>query len=222
MSYSVYKHTCPNGKIYVGITSKSPARRWESGCGYKDNEYFYRAIQKYGWANISHEILFGGLTKEEAEQKEIELIAQYKSNQREYGYNHSTGGEKGALGCKHSCEMNDRKRNRMCGENNPMYGKARTEREKEKMSVNRKGKNCGEEHYLHGKRIARDTKQKISEARKGKICGVKNHKSKPVVNIETGALYESARIAAISEGVNYSTMKKMLHVANKKYQYVIA
>lgn len=222
MSYSVYKHTCPNGKVYIGITCKQAFRRWENGYGYRHNEYFFRAIEKYGWENIRHEIIFDGLTKEQAEQKEIELISIYKSNQREYGYNHSTGGEKGALGCKHSDEMNDKKRNRMMGESNPMYGKARTEQEKEKMSENRKGRYSGEAHYFYGHRHSDEMKKIISENRKGKLCGAKNHKSKPVINIETGARYESARIAAIREGVNYSTMKQMLHAANKKYQYVIA
>ena len=64
--YTVYKHTCPNGKVYIGITKQKPERRWGiNGRGYKENEYFYRAIQKYGWQNIKHEIIAEGLTEEE-------------------------------------------------------------------------------------------------------------------------------------------------------------
>ena len=93
MSYSVYKHTCPNGKIYVGITLMIPTLRWRNGKhGYRHNIYFQNAILKYGWDNIKHEILYSGLTKEEACQKEIELIARYKSNDRRYGYNIDNGG----------------------------------------------------------------------------------------------------------------------------------
>lgn len=44
------------------------------------------------------------LQKEEACQKEIELIALYKSNQREFGYNKSSGGESHE-GCKASKEL---------------------------------------------------------------------------------------------------------------------
>lgn len=91
-NYYVYKHTSPNGKVYIGITGIKPERRWQNGYGYKRQKYFYHAIEKYGWDNFRHEILFGGLTKEEAEQKEIELIASYKSNKREYGYNVANGG----------------------------------------------------------------------------------------------------------------------------------
>ena len=91
MEYTVYKHTAPNGKVYIGITSVEPKRRWQSGWGYR-TQLFYRAIQKYGWENIEHEVLYSGLSKEEAEQKEIELITAYKSNQKEYGYNVDNGG----------------------------------------------------------------------------------------------------------------------------------
>lgn len=90
--YIVYKHTCPNGKVYIGITSQLPRVRWKYGGGYKHSAHFYAAIQKYGWNNIKHEILFENLTKEEAEQKEIALIALYKSTDREYGYNIAEGG----------------------------------------------------------------------------------------------------------------------------------
>lgn len=68
--YTVYRHVCPNNKIYVGITKLSVKARWgKNGALYK-RQYFYRAIQKYGWDNIKHEIMFENLTKEEAEAKE--------------------------------------------------------------------------------------------------------------------------------------------------------
>ena len=92
--YKVYMHIAPNGKKYIGITrQENPKKRWGSnGCGYMDNAYFWKAIQKYGWNNFQHEILFENLTKEEAEQKEIDLIAKYQSNKAEFGYNISSGG----------------------------------------------------------------------------------------------------------------------------------
>ena len=91
--FTVYMHTSPNGKRYIGITCQRPVRRWGgNGYGYIDNTYFWRAIQKYGWDNFQHEILFEGLTKEEAEQKEIELIAFYDSTNPSKGYNITTGG----------------------------------------------------------------------------------------------------------------------------------
>ena len=90
--YCVYKHTAPNGKVYIGLTSLNPIVRWNNGKGYKHNAHFHSAILKYGWDNIKHEILYSGLTKEEACQKEIELITWYKSNNPEFGYNIDNGG----------------------------------------------------------------------------------------------------------------------------------
>lgn len=99
-NYVVYKHTSPSNKVYIGITSRNPEKRWgKNGNKYLRHKHFYNAIQKYGWDNFKHEILFENLTKEEACQKEIELIAFYKSNDRSFGYNQSTGGESGHAGC---------------------------------------------------------------------------------------------------------------------------
>ena len=92
-TYVVYMHTTPSGRRYVGMTCKDPKNRWEKGNGYRNQKYFYLAIQKYGWDNIQHDILFSALTKEEAEQKERELIAFYNSADRRYGYNIDLGGK---------------------------------------------------------------------------------------------------------------------------------
>lgn len=92
--YTVYKHTCPNGKVYIGITKQKPERRWGgNGIGYKENEYFYRAIEKYGWDNIKHEIIAEGLTEDEADAMEIELISKYRATDRNCGYNRHFGGK---------------------------------------------------------------------------------------------------------------------------------
>ena len=81
-TWVVYVHIFPNGKKYFGITCKIPDKRWENGHGYTKNgqPVMYHAIKKYGWENIKHEILFTNLTKKEAELKEKELIALYKTN----------------------------------------------------------------------------------------------------------------------------------------------
>lgn len=94
MNYKVYKHTnLINNKVYIGITQQELNRRWQNGYGYKEQKYFYNAIKKNGWNNFEHELLFDGLTEEQAKEKEIELIKYYKSNNRKYGYNLSQGGE---------------------------------------------------------------------------------------------------------------------------------
>nr|DAG19840.1 MAG TPA: intron associated endonuclease [Caudoviricetes sp.] len=92
-NYTVYKHTTPSGKVYIGITERKPEKRWNNGNGYKNNKHFYSAILKYDWKNIKHEIVENGLTKQQACDKEIELIAKYDATNPCKGYNHSTGGE---------------------------------------------------------------------------------------------------------------------------------
>lgn len=92
-NYYVYMHISPNDKKYIGITKQIPQRRWrKNGQGYKGNTYFSKAIKKYGWDNFKHEILYYGLTQKEAEQKEMELIAKYKTSNCKYGYNLDNGG----------------------------------------------------------------------------------------------------------------------------------
>ena len=91
--YVVYMHTAPDGRVYIGITSqKNPKKRWDRGRGYKSNFHFFRFINKYGWDCIASDILYEGLSKEEAEQKEIELIAFYDSTNPQKGFNIEKGG----------------------------------------------------------------------------------------------------------------------------------
>lgn len=48
---------------------------------------FYRAIEKYGWDNITHEIIANNLTKEEAMKFETLLILKLNSHKSKFGYN---------------------------------------------------------------------------------------------------------------------------------------
>lgn len=91
--YKVYKHTVPDGRVYIGVTcQKNPKRRFDRGRGYKDNIHFFRFILKNGWDCIVSEILYDNLSKEEAETKEIELIAFYDSTNPKRGFNIEKGG----------------------------------------------------------------------------------------------------------------------------------
>lgn len=187
-AYSVYKHTSPSGKVYIGITSKVPERRWQNGTGYHHNPYFSSAIQKYGWENIDHEIIAKELSFDMACKMEIDLIAQYRSNDPDYGYNLTSGGE-GRLGYAHSEETK-----RRISEANT--GKKRTDEEKHKMSLSRKGRkmppftdehrqriseSCiGRPSSRKGTHLTDETKYKLSEANKGKCIGAKSPVAKKV------------------------------------------
>ena len=180
--YTVYKHTAPGGKVYIGITGRSTAQRWRNdGSGYKQNKHFYRAIQLYGWENIKHEVIKEGLTRAEAAALEVELIAKYDSTNPEKGYNSSTGGDLSAVGVKQSAEANQRR-------SEANKGRVKSAETCKRISEAKKGiprpdmqrplseetrrkiseANRGKPSQLRGRQLPEETRQKISEANRGR------------------------------------------------------
>ena len=164
MSFFVYIHTCPNGKKYVGVTTQSnPKHRWGKGGGYYNNKHFYKAICKYGWDNIEHEVFE---TDSESLMKfwEIVLNHYYNSSNLKYGYNKSTGGES-AKGIKHSEETKKK-----IGEGR--RGHRHSEETKKRMSESAIKRGQSVEYREHmrivntGKKHSEEAKKKMSEAKK--------------------------------------------------------
>lgn len=190
-TYSVYMHISPSGKRYVGITKQVVKKRWKQG--YKHNPYFTNAINKYGWDNFEHIVIASGLSKEDACNMEISLISKYKSDQHDFGYNESSGGENSGTGVKHI--VSDETRRKMSeahlGQTSGMKGKHHTEESKEKnrqahlgkitsdetkqkLSMSNRGRTLSEEarhkvsEGLRGRKLSEEHKQKLSAAKKGK------------------------------------------------------
>lgn len=92
-NYKLYVHISPSNKRYYGITGTDIKRRWDCGRGYKGCTHFHNAINKYGWENFKHEIIFNNLTKEEACLLEQIYITLYDTTNSKYGYNSTYGGE---------------------------------------------------------------------------------------------------------------------------------
>ena len=64
-NYSVYQHVTPDGMYYFGQT-QNVEKRWEAnGCHYKGTA-LQPYIEKYGWDNIQHIVLFRDQTKDNA------------------------------------------------------------------------------------------------------------------------------------------------------------
>lgn len=88
----VYKITNKiNGKLYIGITNNYKKRWANHKCCNDPNMVIAKAIKKYNIENFIFEILYQGLSIEEAEDKEIELIAKLNTLVPN-GYNVSKGG----------------------------------------------------------------------------------------------------------------------------------
>ena len=82
-----------NGKIYIGQTNNIQKRWANHKCSIDPNMVIARALHKYGVDNFRFEILLRGLTPEEADKKEVELIKE-KNSLVPNGYNVATGGNR--------------------------------------------------------------------------------------------------------------------------------
>ena len=151
MSWTVYEHITPSGKRYIGITHLKPEERWRNGRGYKKGSAFRRAIDKYCWNDIQHNIVSTDLTEKEAKWLENYLICYYWTFvgfKDCKGYNCTLGGD-GNVGRKPTEE----EKNRI---SEKLKGKHPSEETRRKQSEAGKGRKFSDEH-----------KRRISKSRKG-------------------------------------------------------
>lgn len=191
--YFVYRHVNKiNSKQYIGITKQNPpSNRWGvNGCNYKESPHFYAAIEKYGWDNFLHEILYSGLTQEEACKIEVDLIKQYNTQDNKYGYNIFEGGQHSSI----PSETRDKMSKSMMGNQNGL-GKKCSEEKKKKISDAQKGRKFTEEHKLAiSKAKSGKTHRSIDDVARKKIADA--HDKKKVYCYETDTIYESIQECA--------------------------
>lgn len=200
-NYTVYMHIFPNKKVYIGITKMNIKNRWLNGNGYKTCRKLNFAIKKYGWNNIEHKILYENLTKEEAEQKEIELIKEYNSTNDFFGYNIENGGNhQGKMSEETKQKLSVIMKGRNVGDKNGMYGKHHSLETRQKISKNNP-------KYMLGKNLSENAKKMISLANKGRIV--------------TQETKDKIKKTKINKGIAYATeedRKKAIFESQKKYK----
>ena len=80
-----------NGKQYVGQTIRPISERWRDHCRVNDDNYFHRAIRKYGAENFNVDVIDVAKTEEELDQKEVFWIGKL-CTMVPHGYNIKRGG----------------------------------------------------------------------------------------------------------------------------------
>lgn len=178
--WTVYVHINKvNQKAYVGITSKkNPNHRWSNGRGYWENPFFFAAINKYGWDGFDHIVIRNDLSEQEAKQMEKDLIKCWRTQDREFGYNMTSGGD-----------------------GTPNYHPS--EETRKKLSEARRRENLSEETLrrrsegLRGRKFSEEHKKRISQSL-----------SRPIYMFTKDGdfirEFPSARVAEIELGINHS------------------
>ena len=166
--YCVYIHrNRENGKVYVGITCRSPEERWQNGKGYDPKSHFGQAIKKYGWDGFEHDVIESNLTHAAANDLEIKMIAKYDSRNPDKGYNITTGGD-GSRGTKHTAETKEKLSNLAKARIEitgiiPYKGRKHKPESLAKMSASHKGKNAGINNPSYGRHKTEEEKKKAAE-----------------------------------------------------------
>jgi group I intron endonuclease len=221
-TYSVYKHTTPDGKVYIGATCDIKRRWRDAGVGYRKQK-FGAAIQEFGWDNIEHEVLHKGLTKAEAEKFEEEEILNYKSHDPQFGYNMTFGGK-----YNKKTEETKQKISRIVQEQFDNGREAHSYW---------KGKKRSAEYRAHlskvltGRKLSPEACRHIAEAKMGEknpmygkrpseknIAAARERSSKPVRQLkgeEEVATYESIKSAYEATGIHHTNIGRVCNGERK-------
>jgi group I intron endonuclease len=154
----IYKITnINNNKYYIGQVGKGKNKTFqirfkEHISALKNNKHINKHLQlawnKYGENNFKFEIV-EECSREQLNDREKYWIKYLNSNNKDYGYNKTPGGDG-------TCCF---------GKDNGMFGKHHSLESKHKISINK----CGKITWMKGKKHSTESKIKISNSKKGQI-----------------------------------------------------
>lgn len=226
-NWYIYRHLKPNGEVfYIGI---GKTKNFQRAYNKVNRSVFWkRVVAKYDY---EVQILTTGLTKEQASEFEIMLVAYHKRIDCCGGtlVNMTDGGD-GVFG--RVCSEETKRKLSLSNK-----GKKLSEETKLKISLGKKGTQVGEKSPMYGKIFSEITRNKMSLAKMGhklseahskklkeSKTGGNHHSAKLVMNLETGIFYETIKEAAESINIKPTTLRAMLRGENKNktnFIYVI-
>ena len=139
----IYKISSPKGKVYIGRTKNFSGRMAEHKHNALTKNAMYpihKAIRKYGWDNMTKEIICE-VEASQAQKLEEEFILAYDAVKK--GYNSTYAGAGGNM-FKDNPELLEKLRKtlseKFTGENNGMYGKTHRADTLDKLKAKAKGR----------------------------------------------------------------------------------
>lgn len=219
--YKLYMHlNKTNGKVYIGQTKRSYLLRWKNGKGYDGCSQFVNAIKKYGWSGFEHIQLIEGLSKIEVDYFERFFIAFFDSQNPEFGYNLTAGGDECPMDNPVTRENHREAMKKRSAD--PEWQKKHREtmkkvhgdpnwREKQREGVKKRSANpeWQKKHreFLKKRSANPEWQKNVCEALKKmhgdpewqkKVREANQKRSKPVLCVETKIVYDSLTEAAIA------------------------
>jgi len=209
-----------NNKVYIGQTIQTLKQRKKDHLGCIKRLIrlrLYKALNEYGPDSFEWSILVNANSKIELDQLEKNFIIDYKSTNKEYGYNMTHGGEgaehleeskkrisdalKGRRKTKKTRQLSSLAlKGKYTGEKSSFFGKNHTPETKLKQSLAQ----TGEKNHNWGKKATRETRKKQSESNKGE----KHWNHKKVINLDTKKVYISALEASKKLKIDNSVIGK--------------
>jgi group I intron endonuclease len=141
----IYKISSPKGKVYIGRTNNFDGRMIEHKCSAltkKSKNSIYKAIRKYGWDNMTKEIICE-VEASQAQRVEEEFILAYDSVKKGYNDTYTGGGGDPWVGRRDTKEYMEwiaHMKSVTSGENNGMYGKTHRVDTLDKLKAKAKGR----------------------------------------------------------------------------------
>ena len=141
----IYKISSPKGKVYIGRTNNFDGRMAEHKCSAltkKAKNSLYKAIRKYGWDNMTKEILVE-IEPSQAQKIEEEFILAYDSVKKGYNDTYVGGGGDiwdGRRDTKEYMEWIEKMKIINGGASNGMFGKSHKDSTMDAMKAKAKGR----------------------------------------------------------------------------------